>query len=831
MCFIIYNKDITGNQYGIKEIDNNLFKKLMYNEIHKRCRFTIPLENIIKEFNLEHHNLDKFTQNTQNIRKESNLDISQDITEYTNTNVDVLYMGELNQSQLETYLEIYEDNEKDNLDKFIEFLSIISYNQTNPDRFNVKKKIKILLNSLSEYWEDPYNCNYTLTDKFNKRKFNNANYNGFDSDVIKNINSNFEINWNAREINYLNDIIKFNDWKEMCVHKYYVSSNKSKFSNDDIIQIYNLLPTEYVKYMFISNMLCSRTYCHLILNNKEFLEISQPLFNKYKLVFKYLIGYAWLTLKNEEYHIYHKMYDHDRIVFDIDTARLLPVYPFTFDDINQNPYACLLIDNNIMGIKKNCLTMQMMRDYEKYYGMCDSKEFSRRLNIFVNNGTNKSGILNNIDWDCCAITGSVMTACGMKRNPLMDICKTDNNMETITDMDLSNYFFHYYSGSDIDLICNKKSIYDFIDVVNNFIVKSESTCKNIRVSNIHTGTIILSDEFILENLESITKVLGLTQSDSVNVEFIKSNFTNPEIIKYFYSKYYLPWKKEQKEYLEKSNKVINNLIQDYLKPIPEEEFRLYSLDYELDENKYNTQDYEKYFYSSANAINSNANTDTSKLIIAKLSESIRFKISTSDAKTFEIFKSRDENFFSIVSKFHLGFVRAFWNGKTVKCLPSYISSMMLQFASDYKYFASVRDPIEIVNKYRSRGFGIILNDYEKLHMAYYNTSKIKDNEINTKWVEMYKVNIKSKQSVENIFGVKKSSDDIFKPSKFFIGLPDDCFKIINHDTLCNFDECFGSLITPSQNVIAKTKAIRDNGKINPLDRNIIDLGWTLLNKS
>ena len=729
-------------------------------------------------------------------------------------------MTELDEKQLETYLELYED-EKDNLEKLVEFLSIIFYNQINHEKFKIKKKFESILNSISEYWEDPYNCNYTLTDKFNKRKFNNMNYSGFDENVIQNIKSNFELNWNSREINYLNDIIKFNDWKEMCVHKYYIST-KSKFNNDEIIQIYKQLPSEYMRYMFVSNMLCSRIHCHLILNNKEFLEISKPLFFKYKLVFKYLIGYAWITLKNEEYHIYHKITDNDRIVFDIDTARLLPIYPFTFDDINQNPYACLLINEEVLDMKKNCLTMEMMRDYEKYYGVCDSNEFERRLNIFVN-GINKKGILENVDWDCCVISGSVMTACGMKRNPLIDICKTDNDMNIINDNDLGNYFFHYYNDSDIDLICNKKSIYDFIDVVNTFIDKTKLNYNNVSVSNIHTGTMILSDEFILCELDNINKEIGKELSDNdnlLNVSYIKSNFKNPHIIKYFYRKFYIPWKDEQKENLIEKNKDIENeLIKEYLKPIPEEEFRLYSFDYDLDTEKYENQDYEKYFYSKS--VKSN-------FISAKLSESIRFKITNPNTKTFEIFKSRDTNFFSVVSRFHMGFVRALWNGKTVLCLPSYITSMMIQLAVDYKYFASIRDPIEIVNKYRSRGFGIILNGYEKLHMAYYNSSKL-DTDVNSKWVEMYNVNIKIKQSVENIFGVKKSSHEIFKPSKYFMGIPQDCYKNIFHDTASSFDECFAKIITPSLVSLSKYKAINDNGKINPLSREFINLGWNLIN--
>ena len=849
MSLIIYSKDVNNQEYGVKQINNTLFKRLMYNEIHKRCRFNIPKENITKEFGFE-FDLDLNTNKKieQKTETEHDLDLKLDVEsdelfsdmngdldnlnnldngsnlDTSGSNIDVIMMTELNENQLNTYLELYQDSQ-DNLDKFIEFFTIISYNQISPEKFKIKKKLNQLLSSLSEYWEDPANCNYTLTDKFSKRKFNNINYNGFDKNIISNIKTNFEKNWNMREINYLNDIIKFNDWKEMCIHKYYVPS-KSKFTSEDIVQIYKQLPSEYMRYMFVSNMLCSRTHCHLILNNKDFLELTKPLFDKYKLVFKYLIGYAWLTLKNEEYHIYHKITDTDRIVFDIETAGLLPIYPFSYDDINQNPYACILIDKEVLDIKKNCLTMDMMRDYEKYYGVCGREEFERRLNIFVNNGTNVKGILEFVDWDSCVISGSCMTACGMKRNPLIDICKTDNNMSVITDNDLSNYFFHYYSDSDIDLICNKKSVYDFIDVVDTFVskAKTNSKYKNISVSNIHTSTMILSDEFLLEELDAINKVIGGDKGDTINISFIKSNFSNPEIIKYFYSKYYIPWKNEQKQVLIDIGKNINNgLIADYLKPIPEQEFRLYSLDYEITEDKYTHQDYEKYFYS-------NTSETKSKLIMAKLSESIRFKVGNQNSRTFEIFKSRDTNFFSVVSRFHMGFVRAFWNGKTVLCLPSYITSMMLQLAVDYKYFASIRDPIEIVNKYRSRGFGIILNGFEKLHMAYYNSSKLVDSDANSKWVEMYKVNIKSKQTVENIFGVKKSSDDIFKPSKYFLGIPSDCFKNILHDTVSNFNECFNSLITPPVSELVKFKAIGDNGKINPLSRDTINLGWNILNK-
>jgi len=250
MNYIIYTKNANNQEYGLKEINNRLLKKLIYNEIHKKCRFSIPKEKITKEFGIhfeQENEIDLNIDSNINLNIDSNIDY--DKNENNNSeinnlddnlqinnlddkklNVDVLVMTELDEKQLETYLELYED-EKDNLEKFVEFLSIIFYNQINHEKFKIKKKFESILNSISEYWEDPYNCNYTLTDKFNKRKFNNMNYSGFDENVIQNIKSNFELNWNSREINYLNDIIKFNDWKEMCVHKYYIST-KSKFNND-----------------------------------------------------------------------------------------------------------------------------------------------------------------------------------------------------------------------------------------------------------------------------------------------------------------------------------------------------------------------------------------------------------------------------------------------------------------------------------------------------------------------------------------------------------------------------------------------------------------------
>ena len=50
-----------------------------------------------------------------------------------------------------------------------------------------------------------------------------------------------------------------------------------------------------------------------------------------------------------------------------------------------------------------------------------------------------------------------------------------------------------------------------------------------------------------------------------------------------------------------------------------------------------------------------------------------------------------------------------------------------------------------------------------------------------------------------------------------------------NDITSTFEESFNTLITPALSSLSKYKAINDNGKINPLKREIITMGWNLLN--
>jgi hypothetical protein len=156
---------------------------------------------------------------------------------------------------------------------------------------------------------------------------------------------------------------------------------------------------------------------------------------------------------------------------------------------------------------------------------------------------------------------------------------------------------------------------------------------------------------------------------------------------------------------------------------------------------------------------------------------------------------------------------------------------MLQLNTNYKYFASIRDPIEILNKYRSRNFGTILNNIEKINMLYYNTTNLPDN----KWFNMFSLNVINnknknyKNLLEIIFGPKQLTSDIFKPSKFFEGIDDDSFTNNYLGTAPTFDMAFESIISQNNSYFSKLKCINNSGHIQKFKKEYVKLIYDYYN--
>ena len=144
----------------------------------------------------------------------------------------------------------------------------------------------------------------------------------------------------------------------------------------------------------------------------------------------------------------------------------------------------------------------------------------------------------------------------------------------------------------------------------------------------------------------------------------------------------------------------------------------------------------------------------------KINENIKFKIHSDKLlHSIEAFRVKSKSFFATVATFHLPCVRAFYNGSNVYMLPSCVTAMMTGVCIDYKYFAGSKDPIEILNKNRSRGYGTCINDKEKIHLIEYSRN-IKQ------WQNLYNITIKNKKSIDSVFGSFSLENKLFEPRKY-----------------------------------------------------------------
>ncbi len=140
----------------------------------------------------------------------------------------------------------------------------------------------------SNYWSYSYNCFPNLSDCFEKRKLS-YNY-------LKNINKEF--------VNYLKDALKKSEYidpSKILVtpdYKYKINVN-NVFTKEDITKIIKELPSKE-RFLLFCNLIISKSYCHLVLNNKELLVFMKPIIKQFIQLFRYLFGYAWIRFYFEE---------------------------------------------------------------------------------------------------------------------------------------------------------------------------------------------------------------------------------------------------------------------------------------------------------------------------------------------------------------------------------------------------------------------------------------------------------------------------------------------------------------------------------------------------
>jgi hypothetical protein len=601
---------------------------------------------------------------------------------------------------------------------FIDFNQIMKMSDLNK-LYNVRTTLsKDILNlKFSNYWTIPHNCLINMTENFTQREFQSKpshiiKITPLDPNALATPDGDSSTYPTAHTTNN-----KFHDMSTILRTKHnqrqlFYSTPKSKLDKNIIMQFYLSLTASRDKYTLLNALLISKDYCDLVVNNRELLIESRNIFDQYKGCFKYTMGYAWLSLSCEESLRLTRSTKTDRFVFDIETAYNLPQYPFLKSNPKLNPYFTLCVDDSELKFNNQ---LDNINNYDGY-GVCNLDTFKHRLNIFIS-GDSKRDIFKGLNWDSYAITGSLITACLLKKSPILN--QIEKNLTADKDAAFLSYIKTYYSDSDIDVMSNEYSTYKFIDKVKelqNVILSNLSlTPDACRYEIFKTTAISLTEKFFENTLVNFNQKYMLDW----DISMYEANL-NDIRVKYYLYEIYTKNKLKVNHNLIKSNPdnvKSNKFLQDFMEITPFEKLTIYYVktsSYKF----YSPRDTDLIMYTDSTIKSSDK--DSYKYLQMKISEGIRFKMSFETlSKPIEIFQSFQKDFFSVVAKFHLGCVRAYYQG-TVYILPSCITAMMTGLNMDYKYVHGIKNPIQIIMKYEKRGFGTILNKTEAAGYDAYN---------------------------------------------------------------------------------------------------------------
>lgn len=622
-----------------------------------------------------------------------------------------------------------------------------------------------------KYWTIKSNYNITFNNDFVKRKFKLKNNTKLEGD-IKSILDNMEIA-DTNNYTFMNELETNN--KLSTVYK--ISNRYEMVTSEIVNELFGNTKSTREIYTMFNTLLVSKNYCHFVLNNIFVLDKMQFVFLKYKPLYKYLIGYAWLMFYIEETIVKTRTTVNSRYVFDINTAAKLPVFPYNSTNPHDNPYLTLLVSN--MKVDHNNNFVGQIFDESKC-GINTLDMFRMNFNIFVT-GNDKYDLFENMDWSNIAISGSVMPACIPKYNPLMKLF-TDTN----------RYYNEYYANSDIDVMCNLVNVFEFINkvytITNNLQINLKKLYNddNIIIEPVKTIVLMVSESYIKDNIANIANT-------GYNFKYIVDNISTLEIKELFYVKYI--------DYKIKNNIVNrNNGFKDDKYNVIYEPCNISAMSIIITKNEIIPDGINNGIYIA----------DGNKYI--KLNEILKFKIrSTFMQHPLEIFQIQYPDFFSCVSRFHLPCVRSYYDGNNVFMLPSAITAYLTFQNIDYKYFTGSKDPINIIYKYRIRGFGTFLNNNEKKTVIEY-TTKI------PKWTKLMTFN-----NQLTIFGHLNINHNLFKPRRYCPSEYYTC-KPVMDSYVYLADQESNNIITYSN---FPYQSINENGFVEKLKLWTIDMAYDL----
>jgi hypothetical protein len=691
--------------------------------------------------------------------------------ELTNKNI-VIPIFNIEYTNILKYLEQYQTN--NTLQNIYNIKVLNKYFDMNDSTFYADNFICQIINNLehSHYWTNSYNCKLNMSIKFKERNMSFQSNQMTDKNIASIVRKIFDtqLTNDSTKENYIKDIemnIKhkkhnYVDISSVIKEKgftLYKLGAKTDFTREDINQLFAVL-NEKQRFLMFANLMASNKYCHLVINNEHILQTMNTEINKFAPLFKYLMSYAWIRFYIEECITKSWVKTSDDFIFDINTASQLPVFPFNHSNPKENPYSPILISDSELNPSKNICGIGDYNTHNRHQIICNLEEFKFRMNIFCTGNPN-TNLFEGFDFDKykVGITGSLMTACLQKNHPLMSRFNSDT-----LDKKFINYFNEYYATSDVDIMFIIKNTFEFIDNVNALykqivinICKFNSQNANpshVKLILTKLGYLFVNEEFINKNInfddpcKNINKVKYVI--NNINDDDVKSKFQ--------------PFYEELR--IQKYKELINNYSDEEIIQLKDKYPDIFTLDrvdfkvYINNNTKFkHTKTTTK--YNSLDDCNLEQEFDINHENMGEINlvYTYKYKIESPHINhPLELFSIKYNDFLSVVSRFHLPCVRSYYNGSNVYLTPSCISAHMTYMNLDYKYITGSKDPIDIINKYRMRGFGTWLNAGEKNIFVKY-SQKVPF------WNNLYLINSKS---TKNIFGILSLNHKLFKPRLYNI---------------------------------------------------------------
>ena len=703
----------------------------------------------------------------------------------------------------------------------------------------------------TDYWTNDYNCRLNMTEAFTGRTFQHK-------DAHKNIKASVVVRQSAVKDSKARAVIQnilspnnknnkgqvgnydlpfqiktdFTDASSALLsltakegnsdYKLYkISGVVPSITKEQVSELFQMTTDQRERYDLFNAFLLSKTHCHLVVNNSQVLECMNNLVTKLAPVYRYVFGYAWLTMYMEECIKKTRTTTEDRYVFDINTANKLPFFSYCLDDPHLNPYFTLLVDKKTLDASNNCHGLPMIKGYDNY-GIDTLDGFKKKFNIFTT-GREEMSIFDGLEteddsnkWKHFAVGGSLIPSCAEKRNPLIEqLVKPEQSFKE----QWSRFFTEYHNDSDIDLMCNKKSVFGFMDEVSKLAELVTSNLNEIMGNDV-SGTVQI------EPIKSLLIVVNAKYIEECmpdyDYDYIVANINSNEIKEVLYEKYTKSKFASNRKLRSNKSLSANVLYENFFKVSSVDEMNVILVD---NDNYYNVQyDSDSDYCTYLNDVRGSDNKVPVKenIMLLRISENIKFKIKSEHLlHSIEVFRTKYEEFFSCVSRFHLPCVRGYYDGNNVYLLPSCITALMTHTNIDYKYFAGVRDPIDIINKYRMRGIGTIINVQEKMHMLNYN-SNVSDLQ------SMFGLFGSKPENYSKHFGSKPIGDNIYKPGRFMEGYPDDTYNNPNYSYVTSAFEMYDNNTFDGALNFMKFKTIGEDGTVAPFKKWVLDAGYDCL---